>query len=208
MHRRLAELKEQLTDARAERKADAATYASNLNAQQVVMHSAPHQRCRTLYTRCSPLTVYMARNALSKTQILCVGRKVFPSFVAHQACGVACMGISQLCRGMQVRLGALQEANDALTSGAARVPQPADGPSALGRSIQDAMAMLQDSPILREQSRNATNTRRLSPSGLDLAPSSHNTWHSHPAPYACFQLFSALRIPETYSSCWRTIPGW
>lgn len=35
LHRRLAELKEQLRDARAEQKADAAAYASTLESQQV-----------------------------------------------------------------------------------------------------------------------------------------------------------------------------
>lgn len=35
LHRRLAELKEQLRDARAEHKADAAAYASTLESQQV-----------------------------------------------------------------------------------------------------------------------------------------------------------------------------
>ena len=65
---------------------------------------------------------------------------------------------------MQVRLSALQEANDAFTANAARVPERAE-PTALGRSIQDAMAMLQDSPILRERNKNAVNIRRLSPAG-------------------------------------------
>ncbi len=73
--------------------------------------------------------------------------------------------LRQRCCGLQVRLSALQEANDALTTDAARVPERASEPTALGRSIQDAMAMLQDSPILRERSRNAANIRRLSPSG-------------------------------------------
>ena len=40
VHRRLAELKEQLKDSRAEQKADAAAYASSLEAQQVTVHSA------------------------------------------------------------------------------------------------------------------------------------------------------------------------
>ena len=35
LHRRMAELKEQLRDARAEHKADAAAYASTLELQQV-----------------------------------------------------------------------------------------------------------------------------------------------------------------------------
>lgn len=61
---------------------------------------------------------------------------------------------------MQLRIEALQEANEALTAEAARAPEQAGGPTALGRSIQDAMAMLQDSPVLRERSRNATNIKR------------------------------------------------
>ncbi len=71
---------------------------------------------------------------------------------------------------MQVRLSALQEANDAFMSDAARVPERAAEPSALGRSIRDAMAMLQDSPILRERNRNAANIRRLSPAGAASFP--------------------------------------
>ncbi len=57
VHRRLAELKEQLKDSRAEQKADAAAYASKLEAQQVTVHSALTvvQLCTT-YTRRSPLT--------------------------------------------------------------------------------------------------------------------------------------------------------
>lgn len=83
---------------------------------------------------------------------------------------------------MQVRLSALQEANDALTTDAARVPERASEPTALGRSIQDAMAMLQDSPILRERSRNTANIVRLSPSGAGWHPfqASHNSLTLYP----------------------------
>lgn len=44
--RRLAELREQLKDARAEQKADAAAYANTLQTQQVlgVLSIAPHSR--------------------------------------------------------------------------------------------------------------------------------------------------------------------
>ena len=44
--RRLAELREQLKDARAEQKADAAAYANTLEAQQVLvaLSVAPHSR--------------------------------------------------------------------------------------------------------------------------------------------------------------------
>ena len=68
----------------------------------------------------------------------------------------------------QVRLTALQEANDALTADAAHVPEREGQPSSLGRSIQDAMAMLQDSPILRERSRNITNVKRPAFAGAFL----------------------------------------
>lgn len=72
----------------------------------------------------------------------------------------------------QVRLNALQEANDALTADAAQVPEREGEPSTLGRSIQDAMAMLQDSPILRERSRNVTNVKRPAFAGAFLDPDS------------------------------------
>ena len=72
-----------------------------------------------------------------------------------------------------MRLNALQEANDALTADAAQVPERAGEPSTLGRSIQDAMAMLQDSPILRERCRNTSNVKRPAFAGVCLDPKSH-----------------------------------
>ncbi len=71
---------------------------------------------------------------------------------------------------MQVRLNALQEANEALTADAAQVFDRAGEPSTLGRSIQTAMDMLQDSPILRERGRNTANIKRPASAGalLDL----------------------------------------
>lgn len=71
-----------------------------------------------------------------------------------------------------MRLTALQEANDALTADAAQVPEREKEPSTLGRSIQDAMAMLQDSPILRERSRNITSVKRPALAGAFLDPDS------------------------------------
>ena len=79
-----------------------------------------------------------------------------------------------------MRLDALQEANDALTADAAQVPERAGEPSTLGRSIQDAIAMLQDSPILRERSRNITNVKRPAFAGAFLDPNScGTTWLIH-----------------------------
>ena len=79
-----------------------------------------------------------------------------------------------------MRLDALQEANDALTADAAQVPERAGEPSTLGRSIQDAIAMLQDSPILRERSRNITNVKRPAFAGAFLDPNSYGTtWLIH-----------------------------
>ncbi len=59
MHRRLAELKEQLKDARAEQKADAAAYARTLDAQQVIkhhvfMHLSISTSCNTLLHHLGP----------------------------------------------------------------------------------------------------------------------------------------------------------
>ncbi|CAK0783408.1 hypothetical protein CVIRNUC_006607 [Coccomyxa viridis] len=93
--RRLAELREQLKDARAEQKADAAAYANTLQTQQV-------------------------------------------------------------------RISALQQANGALMAEAAKAHACPGEPSALGKSIQSAIALLQDSPVLRERSQNSSNIRRPS----------------------------------------------
>ena len=66
------------------------------------------------------------------------------------------------CNGIQVRISALQQANGALMAEAAKAHSCPEEPSALGRSIQDAIALLQDSPILRERSKNSSNIRRPS----------------------------------------------
>ena len=72
---------------------------------------------------------------------------------------------------MQVRISALQQANGALMAEAAKAHECPEEPSALGRSIQGAIALLQDSPILCERSRNASNIRRPSsaPGALHLS---------------------------------------
>ena len=66
------------------------------------------------------------------------------------------------CDGMQVRISALQQANGALMAEAAKAHACLEEPSALGRSIQSAIALLQDSPVLRERSKNSSNIRRPS----------------------------------------------
>lgn len=105
-------------------------------------------------------------------------------------------GAIRCVTALQVRLSALQEANDALTSDAARVPERANRPSALSRSIQDAMAMLQESPILREHNRSNTNIRRLSPSGSDWLPTqTRGTRILHHV--LASDIVSAQRVPET-----------
>lgn len=80
----------------------------------------------------------------------------------------------------QVRINALQETNEALTAHAARAPERRDEPSALGRSIQSAIAMLQDSPILRERSRNTTNVKHLSSAGWPDSFCGHTLRALHP----------------------------
>lgn len=69
---------------------------------------------------------------------------------------------------MQVRISALQQANGALMAEAAKAHACPGEPSALGKSIQSAIALLQDSPVLRERSQNSSNIRR--PSSAPGAP--------------------------------------
>ena len=87
--------------------------------------------------------------------------------------------------GLQVRISALQQANGALMAEAAKAHTCPEEPSALGKSIQSAIALLQDSPVLRERSKNSSNIRRPSsaPGGLHLPsiclsaqPSSGQPW--------------------------------
>ena len=75
-----------------------------------------------------------------------------------------------LCNFIQVRISALQQANGALMAEAAKAHACPEEPSGLGRSIRSAIELLQDSPVLRERSKNSSNIRRPSsaPGVLDL----------------------------------------